>query len=218
MYIPISNIVETGYTQGSQYTLPDGSSYKGFYHKDNLNRYWTGKEHDKSSIRLNNLTGNASNIPIDLNFISKNNPVSKTFTKIYDQNTESPLLRNDIIQPTFEDYEKGYFTRYVAQLKAAIQPENNIVELNQSSFDIVSRNSNVVKAYRFAVFKWKIAGPFYDLYRDNVRIEAGIIDTNLRSLQDVEKKSIHNITLFITDPTQFAIKPFGFSLENSFQL
>lgn len=97
MYISPSNIVETGYTQGSQYTLPDGSSYKGFYHKDNLNRYWTGKEHNKSSIRLNNLIGDANNISIDINLISKNNPVSKTFTKIYNQNTESPLLKNDII-------------------------------------------------------------------------------------------------------------------------
>lgn len=218
MYIPISNIVETGYTQGSQYTLPDGSNYKGFYHKDNLNRYWTGKEHDKSSLQLNNLLANVSSAPIDKNSISKNNPVSKTFTKIFDQNLDSPLLRNDIIQPTFDDYEKGYFTRYIAQLKASIQPENNIVELNQISFDTASRDGNVVRAYRFAVFKWKIAGPFYDLYRGNVRIEAGIIDTNLRSLQDVEKKSIHGITLFLKDPTQFAIKPFGFSLENSFLL
>ena len=216
MRIPTSNIIETGYTQGSQYILPDGSSYKGFYYKDNLNRYWTGKEPNKSSIQLYNLIGNVINTPIDLNFVSKNNPISKKFTKIYNQNTESPLLRNDIIQPTFDDYEKGYFIRYVAQLKTSLLPKYNIVELNQSSFDIASKNNNIIKAYRFAVFNWKIAGPFYDLYRNNVRIEAGIIDTNLRSLQDVEKKSIKNITLFITDPTQFAMKPFGFSLENSF--
>jgi hypothetical protein len=215
MYIPISNIVETGYTQGSQYTLPDGSNYKGFYHKDNVGRYWTGKEHNMSSIQLTNLVGNISNTPIDLNFISKNNPISKKFTKIYDQNNDSPLLKNDIIQPTSEDYEKGYFTRYIAQLKASINPENNIVELNQNSFDTASRNGNVIRAYRFAIFKWKIAGPFYDLYRGDIRIEAGIIDTNLRSLQDVEKKSIHGITLFLKDPTQFASKPFGFALENS---
>lgn len=212
MYISPSNIVETGYTQGHQYTLPSGESYKGFYHKDNLNRYWTGKEHTNASLQLNDLSNNTNNIPLNLNFITKNNTISKSYSKIFSDIISSPLLKNDFIQPTADDYTKGYFTRYVAQLKATTRPELNIVELNKASFDIVSKDLSITKSYRLASFGWKLAGPFYDLYRDNIRIEAGIINTNLRSLQDVEKKAITGITLFLKDPTQFSIKPFGYAL------
>ena len=212
MYISPSNIVETGYTQGHQYILPSGENYKGFYHKDNLNRYWTGEKHTNASIRLDNLTNNVNNTTIDLNFIAKNNSVSKSYSKIFDKIISSPLLKTNFIQPTADDYSKGYFTRYVAQLKSTTRPELNIVELNKESFDKVTQDSSISKSYRFASFGWKIAGPFYDLYKDNIRIESGIINTNLRSLQDVEKKAITGITLLLKDPTQFAIKPFGFAL------
>jgi hypothetical protein len=203
MYISPSNIVETGYTQGHQFVLPSGDSYKGFYHKDTKNRYWTGKEHTNSSIQLTNLTGGETT-NFDLNYLSKNTPISKTFTEIYNQNTDTPLLKNDIIRPSLEDFNKGYFTRYVAQLKSSLQPENNIVELNQTTFNNTVQNSNIIKSYRFASFDWRLTGPLHDRYYNNIRVESGIIDTNLRSLQDVEKKAIPNITLFITDPLQFA--------------
>lgn len=203
MYISPSNIVETGYTQGHQFILPGGEDYKGFYHKDNLNRYWTGKEHTNASIQLNNLLNNVNTL-IDLNSISKNNTISKSFTKIYNTDLNTPLLKNDIIQPSLEDFNRGYFTRYVAQLKTTITPENNIVELNQNTFNLVAKNSNVVKSYRLASFGWKLTGPLYDLYYNNIRTESGIIDTNLRSLQDVENKAIPGIMSFIKDPLQFA--------------
>jgi len=203
MYISPSNIIETGYTQGHQYILPDGNNYKGFYHKDNLNRYWTGKEHTNISIQLNNLINN--NDKIDLNFISKNNIISKSYSKKYEQTISSPLLKTNFIQPTTNDYIKGYFTRYVAQLKATTRPEFNIVELNKESFNKIIQDLNINKSYKLASFNWKISGPFFDLYKDNIRIEAGIIDTNLRSLQNAEK-SITGITLLLKDPTQFAIK------------
>ena len=212
MYISPSNIVETGYTQGHQYILPSGEDYKGFYHKDNLNRYWTEKNHTNASIQLNNLTNNVTNTTIDLNFVAKNNTVSKSYSKIFDKIISTPLLKTDFIQPSSDDYNKGYFTRYVAQLKATTRPELNIVELNKESFNKITQDSSIAKSYRFASFGWKIAGPFYDLYKDNIRIESGIINTNLRSLQDVEKKAITGIILLLKDPTQFAIKPFGFAL------
>lgn len=208
MYISPSNIVETEYTQGHQYMLPSGEDYKGFYHKDNLNRYWTGKEHTNASIQLNNLTNNASNKTIDLNFVAQNNTVSKSYSKIFDKIISSPLLKNEFIQPTIEDYNRGYFTRYVAQLKAATRPELNIIELNKPTFDTVIKDLSITRVYRFASFGWRINGPMHDVYNNNIRLEAGIVDTNLRSIQDVEKKAIINLSLYLTNLTQFALTPF----------
>jgi len=128
MYISPANIIETGYTQGNQYALPNGQYYKGFYCKDIAGRYWTGKEHTNESIQLISPFKPAT---IDQNFISKNTLVSKPYTKIYNENIDTPLLKNDIIQPTSDDYDNGYFVRYVAQLKSSSKPEFNIVELNK---------------------------------------------------------------------------------------
>jgi hypothetical protein len=211
MYIPLSNIIETGYTQGSQYILPNGQSYKGFYCKDTAGRYWTGKEHTNDSIQL--LAPFNSTSPINLNFISKNNVVSKPYTKIYNENIDTPLLKNDIIQPTSDDYDNGYFVRYVAQLKSSSKPEFNIVELNKESFNNALKNYNITGAYRLATFGWKLLGPLYDAYDNNIRIESGVVDSNLRSLQDVGK-TIVNINLYFKDPLQFVIKPFASDFES----
>lgn len=211
MYISPANIIETGYTQGDQYNLPNGQYYKGFYHKDIAGRYWTGKEHTNESIQL--IFPFQPSSPLDQNFIAKNNDVSKPYTKIYNENIDTPLLKNDIIKPTIDDYDNGYFVRYVAQLKSATQPEFNIVELNQESFNAVFKNYNITKSYRLASFGWKLLGPPYDVFENNIRIESGVIDSNLRSLQDVGK-TIININLFLKDPLQFVIRPFASDFES----
>jgi hypothetical protein len=211
MYIPPSNILETGYTQGYQYVLPNGQYYKGFYCRDTAGRYWTGKEHTNESIQL--ILPFQPTTPLDKNFIAKNNIVSKSYTKIYNENIDTPLLKNNIIQPTIDDYDNGYFVRYVAQLKSAIKPEFNIVELNQESFNNTLKNYNIINSYRLASFGWKLLGPLHDVYENNIRIESGVIDSNLRSLQDVGK-TIININLFLENPLQFVIIPFAADFES----
>jgi hypothetical protein len=94
MFISESNIIEKGYTQGNQFLLPDGELYKGFYHKDNQGRYWTGEMHDSNSILLKNPY---PSITIDNNYVSKNNYISTPYTKIYNKNLDTLLLINEYI-------------------------------------------------------------------------------------------------------------------------
>jgi hypothetical protein len=203
MYISPSHIIEVSYTQGEQFVLPNNSFYKGAYHKDSSGNFWTGEIHTNQSIKLKNIL---KSVDIDLNHISKNNPISKDYTKHYKGNLDTTFIKSDIIKPNEQDYNVGYFTRYVAQLKASIKPELNTFEINKTTFDKVSKEANVIKYYKLASFKWKLIGPRFDVYEGNVRIESGVEDTNLRSLQDVDR-IITNIKLFITDPLQFtAIK------------
>lgn len=201
MYISPSNIVETGYTQGNELFNSLGEYYKGFYHKDNQNRYWTGKEHTNSSIKLTKTVSNNNTIDI-----YKNNIVSQGFTKIYKNKLDTPFIKNEIIQPTYDDYDKGIFTRYVTQLKSTTHPESNIAEINKITFDKISKDINILKTYRLASFGWKISGPLNDVFENNIKIESGVLDSNLRSLQDVEKV-ILNLTSFIKNPIQFYIRP-----------
>ena len=201
MYIPSSNIIETGYTQGNQYVNSKGEFYKGFYYKDNQNRYWSGKTNSPSSFRIYDTV---PQIKLDNDYILKNNIISSNFTKHYNQDLSTPSVRNDVIQPLFTDFDKGYFIRYVVQLRASSVPENNIFELNYNNFVNVTKNINFTKHYKSASFGWKLIGPRHDVYDNNIRIEDGVEDTNKRSLQDVEK-TIKGITKYFTNLTQFAI-------------
>ena len=92
MNINASNIVETGYTQGYEYSTPDGLSYKGFYHKDNIGRYWSGEIQDDNSLLLRSII---SEKPLTLDKALKNNQISYGFTKHYDISTAPTLYKGD---------------------------------------------------------------------------------------------------------------------------
>ena len=49
---------------------------------------------------------------------------------------------------------------------------------------------------------WKLVGPLDDIFNDNIRVEAGVRDTNLRSLQEAEKR-IKGISKVFLNPLQF---------------
>lgn len=201
MYISPSQIVETGYDQGYRFvTVPNQQFYKGFYHKDNEGRYWTGKEHTGSSVLLQDLQlsspsgyNDTTAIKFDINNVS--------FTNKYgNANATTPLLKNDFIMPTNLDYGNGYFIRYLAQLKSSISPY--IVELNGSNFKNYSRIQNMNDHYNFASMPWMLTGVIDDVYNDNIRIIAGVRDSNLRSIQSASK-IIKELSTFLTDPLQY---------------
>ena len=203
MHIPASNIIDTGYTQGYRYKTPDGAFYQGPYHVDNNKRYWTGKEHTPSSIILKDTV---IDVPLTLDYIIKHGKISGGFTKHYDQNLDTPQATNDAIKPNVDDYNTGYFTRYVVQLKAATNPSMNIVELNVDNIKTNLQSANFKKHYRYTSFKWQLVGPIDDVFEDNILVLQGIRDTNLKSLQ-LAGKIIIDISKYFTDPLQFAIKP-----------
>lgn len=60
MYIPESYIIETGYSQGNDFLVMDsGQPYKGFYHKDKKNRYWSEEKHTNTSFLLTRITADS---------------------------------------------------------------------------------------------------------------------------------------------------------------
>lgn len=203
MNVSSSNIVETGYTQGYRFTNKLGEDYKGFYFKDNKGKYWSGKNYTTNSVELIN---NIPPISLDPNSLTKNNAFNLRYTKMYNGNLDTPLLKTEYIEPSLEDYDKGIFVRCVAQLIPCIHPEKNIVEITSTTFYQIKDNPNIIKSYRLATFGWRINGPLEDIYSNNIRVEDGIISTNSRSLADVEKK-IKGISLYLNDLLQFAAIP-----------
>ena len=199
MNISPSNIVETGYDQGFKFVDSKGDYYKGFYHKDDKDRYWTGQTHTITSIRIYDTR---KPINTDPNSLVKTLGSNNAYNKHYNQNLATVLLKSDFIQPTDTDYSLGFFPRYIVQLKASTIPENNIYELNAINFNKYRNDVSFLNSYNAIVVGWKLTGPLHDTYKDNIRIASGIIDTNKRSIQEAEK-FITNLSLYFTDLIQF---------------
>ena len=201
MYIPVSNIVETGFTSGNQFVVESTQLfYTGYYHKDISNVYWSGQTHDNSSVVLKNInTSNSTDNNLTRNNIS-NFGYTKLNPKIFPQETFTP----DFIMPTEQDYTNGFFIRYI--LKPTVGVNNiqslNFIEVKSNKFTQVSQSPDLKTLYKLTSLIWKLTGPLYDVYKDNIRTASGIIDTNKRSTLDAEK-TLPNLSLYLIDPLQF---------------
>ena len=156
--------------------------------KDNKNNYWTGKEHTDDSLLLENIQNKDSSI-----FDSYNNLTPKIFPKT--------TFTSDFIYPTDDDYNNGYFSRYVLKSIVSSVP-NDFIEVNIDKFKQVIQNKDLITLYKPVTFIWKLTGPYYDFYKNNILIVSGIIDTNKRSLAEAEK-ILPNLSLYFTDLKQF---------------
>jgi hypothetical protein len=201
MYIPNSNIIETGYDQNNRFVIiANNQIYKGYWHKDSKGKYWSGKEHTNESLGLRDTTFNGD---ITLDYISKNNQTSYGFTKRYKFDLNSTLYKNEFVKPTENDYIVGYYTRYIAQLKASTQPY--IIELSKENYTALIEDIPTFRMYNTVSLLWKLTGPKYDIIKNNIRVESGIVDTNLRSIQHASK-TISDVSKLLTDPLQFVAK------------
>ena len=194
MYIPKSNIVETGYTQGTEYLIAATQlSYKGYYFKDKQGNYWSGKESSSSSIQLRPIYTQQTTNPA-------NSLVNASYTKAYGKSIQTESFNNDFIQPTADDYAKGYFIRYIAKFISASQPI--FIEVNKDHYDKIIQNTTLSLVYPTVPLFWKLTGPIDDAFSGNIRVAVGVRDANLRSIQEAEK-IIKGVSSFLTDPLQF---------------
>jgi hypothetical protein len=201
MFIPESYIIEKGYDQGVNFvTATSNEPYAGFYHKDKDNNYWTGENHTLSSILLTRVT---SDTPMNGDYLLKNNVTSRGFTQQFRSLLDTPLIVGEYVPPTEANYALKYFTRYFAQLKASVSPY--VVEISRSSYDGIVNNRIFLISYNVAEVIWKLVGPLNDIYDNNVRIESGVRDTNLRSIQNAERL-IPGLSNYLNNPLEYAVR------------
>jgi hypothetical protein len=100
--------------------------------------------------------------------------------------------------PVQEDYEKGVYTRYFIKRKDT----KIIVEVDELEFGNLG---TLISEILFVGYQldWKITGPLNDRFDNNgIRQEAGVMDTNRRTLQRIEQEYI-GITEKLQNFTQF---------------
>jgi len=192
MYIPISNIVSNGYTNGDEFVFKSNlQPYTGFYFIDKNNNVYTGETYTNSSVELSRI-----NLPLDAS--SNSDPV---YTSL-DPKILPPLsIEPDFIQPTENDYNKGYFIRFI--LKPTISTlVNDFIEVNFDKYTSIIEDTDARVLYKCVSLAWKLTGLQHDLYKNNIRVSPGIIDSNKRSIVEAEK-ILPNLSLYFTDLSQF---------------
>ena len=200
MYLPPSVILpETFYTYGNEYYYATNQAlYVGYYHKDKYGNAYTGKTHTNDSQKLNPAFNKSNPIPADLGI--------STLASSYNNLNTNPqssiglsIPTNDSLPPTSEEYVQTYYTRYILDYK--LSSKLYIVETNKSTFYNYF-NSNFSKYFNFAEVLWKISGPLYDVKENGILMQGGVIDSNLRSINEA-RKLIPGIENYLTDLTLY---------------
>ena len=104
---------------------------------------------------------------------------------------------DNTVLPTNEDYEKGLYTRYYIKTKGS----KNIAEVTEEVFGLLGSkiDDNLYVGFEL---DWKLTGPLNDIFVDGIRQQAGVRDTNRRTLQRLEQEYI-GITEKLQNLTQF---------------
>jgi hypothetical protein len=202
MYIPKGKIDPTlYYTEGGEwYYSTTRTPYIGYYHLDAYGRAWTGKEHTNDSIQLiqppkPTRPESTNTDSVESNYYTS--IIQKTGTK---SSINSILPPNDSLPPTQEDYDKTYYTRYILEYKLSSKPVFSEVSKN-TYFGLV--NSQNLYFNNVEVL-WKISGPLYDKKENGILVQGGIIDSNLRSIQQAQK-TMPGIENYLTDLTLYYV-------------
>lgn len=206
MYIPKSKLdPQIYYTPGGEYYYSTTRNfYEGYYHKDLNGKAYTGKEHTNTSILLipatpqNTTDPNINNYNITSNQYSS---INDKFSSTLSANIKPvPIPPSDSLPPTQQEYEQSFYVRYIMQYKLSKEPV--FVEVNKSTFYNYLNTTNK-QYFNFVEVLWKISGPLYDVKENNVLIEGGIIDSNLRSI-DIANRIMPGVKNYFTDVTLYA--------------
>jgi len=164
IYYPEGSIQKGLYTEGGEWMTDDGDEWVGQYHKyTNTGEIYTQPVYVKDvSVKLVPLYRLSEQLA--KNTFQYN--VLKELVEDYEQNLVVPDPH--LFQPTQEDYDNSFATRYFYKRKGS-------TIINEVSEDGFGELESVY--YQKLELKWKIAGPLNDTPE-----EKGIIDTNKRTI------------------------------------
>jgi hypothetical protein len=201
-YYPISRVKKNLVTQGGQFLL-NGENYKGYYYETFEGDSYTGKDPVTGTNQLLERVSTYPNSPLLTNF-SLPSSVKKQFAiqnKISTVNQTEPVPYYP--NPTSTDYQKGYIIRYFTK---KTNNKGYITEISEDGYnDIVNGTAQFdISIYQVATILWKISGPLRTIRLSQYDIREGIVETNTRLTDSVEKTFLGMIDFIGGDYTKFA--------------
>jgi hypothetical protein len=105
--------------------------------------------------------------------------------------------------PTSTDYQKGYIVRYFTK---KINNKGYITEISEDGYnDIVNGTAQFdISIYQVSTILWKISGPLRTIRLSQYDIREGIVETNTRLTDSVEKTFLGMIDFIGGDYIKFA--------------
>jgi hypothetical protein len=211
-YYPLTRIIPNKYTRGTEFLLPNGTSYTGRYYLTYDNKAYTGINptlgtnelltpvQDKLAVSTGT-TLNSSNVLV--NNSTQVYTAASTATGQTSIDTALVELTSYYPVPLDSDYARGYFTRYFA--KNVTGPQY-IIEISKLDWTKI-RNGNVdtkILGYESIDMLWQLTGPLNDTRISQYQIQGGVYDTNKR-VTEAKQKVFRGIVEFIGgNYTQFA--------------
>jgi hypothetical protein len=196
-YYPKSRILENQQANQGEFILPNGKEYVGPYYTTFDGRSFTGA----NPFTLNSRPLIPVNTTLDLkgsvnSNAPKYNSLNPLNLSLIDPTPFTPT-------PTTEDYERGRIIRYFARQRNGKQ--FRIMEINKDTFEALNNRSQNLNSslWRTTSLFWQISGPERTQVVNGIRRQAGIIDTNQRTL-DITEKNFIGIKQYLTDLKQFA--------------
>jgi hypothetical protein len=201
-YYPISRVKKNLITQGGQLLL-NGENYKGYYYETFEGDSYTGKDPVTGTNQLLERVSTYPNSPLLTNF-SLPSSVKKQFAI---QNKISTVSQTEPVpyypNPTSTDYQKGYIIRHFTK---KTNNKGYITEISEDGYnDIVNGTAQFdISIYQVATILWKISGPLRTIRLSQYDIREGIVETNTRLTDSVEKTFLGMIDFIGGDYTKFA--------------
>lgn len=87
-----------------------------------------------------------------------------------------------VVHTSTADRQNGYMVRYFARRSNMLTAP--YIEVDEKTYSAISRGSNPL--YVAVSLRWKICGPLVDVKVGDRIIEAGVVDTNARTLAKLE--------------------------------
>lgn len=200
-YYPKNKILNNQYTAGKKYSYPSGIEYVGYYYVLSNGKVFSGKTpQDPNSVELVSYAENIGRLYNPKLFIYNDLTKNTSIAKI--QNFKSIPSYYPIL--TENDYKLGIITRYFCN-----KLDSNSTTIKEISKEIYTSLINQEPTYDYisniiAKIPWKITGPLYDVYQNNILIQPGIVDTNSRQLA-ITEKTFPGISDYLNNLTEFII-------------
>jgi len=207
-YFPKNRVIDNKYTNGDKFVNPTTKKpYVGYYYETFDGKFKTGKNPmEGPSTPLEPVSAATANPQIPK---SDNNNTYSLLSK------SRAGLSNSVIgtlkepqpyfpKPTPQDYNRGYFTRYVAKKRNS--PNSIFLEIDQPTYNDLLYKGGVYNYPMWSVTSifWQITGPLRDNKENKDFPRAGIINTNERILKN-KAKNFPSIEKFFSNLTQFAV-------------
>jgi hypothetical protein len=157
MYYPLSEILESQYTNGNEYIEKNSlKPYKGFYYSTTDGRVFSGKTYTPKAIELIKVT-----------------------KPLRDESVNSPKYNTP--QPEERDYENGFMIRYA--IKRVNCGPDTIKEVTKEDYNRLINNPLYIRV----AFRWVLTGELFDDMSNPEYPIQGIVSTNQRTVSDLEK-------------------------------